>query len=113
VERETRVDDVLDDQDVAVSDRGIEVLQDPDDARGVGRRAVARHRHEVELAVDGQAPHQVGEEGDRALQDRDQQGRAALVVAADLGAELGDPPLQLVLRDEHLADRVLAHGRSL
>ena len=33
MEREPRVDDVLDDQDVAIGDRGVQVLEDPDDAR--------------------------------------------------------------------------------
>ena len=38
-------------------------------------------------------------------------GGASLVVAADLGAELGDPALQVLLGDEHLPDRVVGcHG---
>ena len=42
--------------------------------------------------------HQVGEEEHRALQDADHHQVAARVVAADLGAELGDPPLQVLAR---------------
>ena len=44
------VDDVLDDQDVAALDRRVEVLEDPHDAAGVGRRAVGGDGHEVDLA---------------------------------------------------------------
>src|SRR5581483_699839 len=58
-EGEARVDDVLDDEHVAALDVDVEVLQDPDDPRGVGRGAVARDRHEVDLARDGDRAHQV------------------------------------------------------
>ena len=75
-------------------DVDVEVLEDPDDARGVGRRAVARDRHEVDLARDRQVAHQVGHEEDRALEDADEQQVAAGVVGRDLGAELRDPPLE-------------------
>ena len=92
----------------------VEVLEDPHDARGVGRRAVAGDGHEVDLAGDVELAHQVGEEEDRALEHADQDQVAALVVAADLGAELGDAPLELLGRDEGLADRgVVPSGRSL
>src|SRR5512143_2193061 len=39
-ERAPRGDDVLDDQDVAPRDVGVEILENPDDARGLGPRAV-------------------------------------------------------------------------
>ena len=42
--------------------------------------------------------HQVGDEQDRALEHADHDQVAALVVAADLGAELGDAPLQVLGR---------------
>src|SRR5206468_7293762 len=57
-ERQPRVDDVLDHEDVAPFDVDVEVLEDPDDARGVGRGAVARDRHEVDLAGHGDRAHQ-------------------------------------------------------
>ena len=53
--------------------------------------------------------HQVGEEQHGALQHADHHQVAARVVAADLGAELGDPPLQVVGRDQDLADRGVVH----
>ena len=89
-EREPGVDDVLDDEHVPPRDVDLEVLEDPHDARRVGRRAVARDRHEVDLAGHGQLAHQVGDEEDRALEDADEQQIAALVVRRDLGAELDD-----------------------
>ena len=56
--------------------------------------AVARDRHEVDLARDGQVAHQVGHEEDGALEDADQQQVAARVVGGDLLAELGDARAQ-------------------
>ena len=103
-ERQPGVDDVLDDEDVPALDRHVEVLEDADDARGVDARAVARDGHEVDLARDVDPAHEVGHEEDGALEDADEQEVAAAVVVADLGAELGDPPLEGVLVDEDLRD---------
>ena len=49
--------------------------------------------------------HQVGDEEHGALEHADQHQVAALVVAADLRAELGDAALQVLAGDERLADR--------
>ena len=56
--------------------------------------------------------HQVGEEEHGALQHADHEQVAALVVPADLLAQLGDAPLQVLAGDQGLADRRVAHGRS-
>src|SRR5205823_2428692 len=88
VQGEPRVDDVLDDQDVLSLDRRVEVLQDPHHPGGIGQRAIAGHRHEVELAGQVDRAHQVGQEEDRSLQDPEQQDLTAAVVAADLGSQL-------------------------
>src|SRR5262245_28123291 len=70
-ERKPGVDDVLDDEDVAVLERDVEVLENADDARRVTRRSVAGDGHEVDLARNSQLAHQVGHEEDRALEDAD------------------------------------------
>ena len=89
------------------------MLHDPG---GVGRVAVARDGHEVDLAGHGQVPHQVGHEEDGALEHADQQQVAALVVGRDLGAELGHARGERLPVDQDLADRALelglAHARS-
>src|SRR5215211_1320325 len=72
-EREPRVDDVLHDEDVAVLERDVEVLEDADDPRRVARSPVAGDGHEVDLAGDRQLAHEVGHEEDRALEDADEQ----------------------------------------
>src|SRR5215212_2388851 len=46
---EAGVHDVFDDEHIAVLQVVIEVLEDAHDTRGLGGRAVGRHRHEVEL----------------------------------------------------------------
>src|SRR6266480_547924 len=103
-ERQAGVDDVLDHEHVAPLDVDVEILQDPDDSRGVGRCAVARDRHEVDLAGDRQLAHQVGHEEDGPLEDADQQQVAARVISGDLRAELGDPGAQRLFVDQDLAD---------
>src|SRR5262245_53636343 len=70
-EREPRVDDVFDDEDVPSLDRDVEVLEDAHDARRVDARAVARDGHEVDLARHLDPPHEVGHEEDGALENGD------------------------------------------
>src|SRR5207249_8706706 len=86
--------------------------EDADDAGGVRGVAVARDRHEIDLARNRQGPHQVGHEEDRALEHADEQQVAAFVVDRDLLAELGDAALQPLLVDQDLRDRVLELGRA-
>jgi hypothetical protein len=54
VERQARIDDVLDDQDVAARDLRVQVLEqaDPGVAAPVGTGRVARELDEVEAVVD-------------------------------------------------------------
>src|SRR5207237_8915121 len=101
------VDDVLDDEDMPPLDVDVQVLQDPDDAGRVRRGAVARDRHEIDLARDRELAHQVGHEEDGPLEDADQEQVAARVVDGDLGAELGYPGAQRLLVDQNFADRRL------
>src|SRR4051794_8649719 len=110
VEGEPGVDDVLDEEDVAALDRGVGVLEDPTDTRGIGGRAIARDRHEVDLARDRQLPHQVGHEQHRALEDADHQQVAAVVVAADVGPQLADSSLKVLGADQGLADSAAGHS---
>src|SRR6188472_3953688 len=66
-EGQAGVDDVLHHEHVAALDVDVEVFEDAHDPGGIGRVAVARDGHEVDLAGDGQVPHQVGHEEDRAF----------------------------------------------
>jgi hypothetical protein len=58
VERQARVDDVLDDQDVAAADLGVQILEQADAgmAAAVGAGRVARKLDEVEPVVDPERP---------------------------------------------------------
>ena len=75
VQREAAVDDVLDHQDVAALELGVEVLDDAHHARGLGGAAVGGHGHEVD--VDGQVdgPAQVAHEEHGPLEHGDEQRR--------------------------------------
>ena len=97
----------------AAFDRGVEVLEDPHHAGGIGLRAVAGDGHEVDLAGHADVAHQVGEEEHGALQHADHEEVAALVLLADLPPQLGDAPLQLLAGDQGLADRGLAHRAAV
>jgi hypothetical protein len=53
---------------------------------------------------DRQHAREIGDKDDRRLQRGNEDRLAALVVGGDLGAELGDPRLDLLLREVDLAD---------
>ena len=106
---EPGIDDVLDDQHVAALDRGVEVLEDPHHAAGVGGRAVGGHGHEVDLARDLDLAHEIGEEEHRALEHADEQQIAVGVLRADLLAQGAHALLEVVGLDEDLADLGVAH----
>jgi hypothetical protein len=92
VEREPRVDDVLDDEDVAARDLRVQVLEEADPGMPalVGAGGVARELDEVDAVVDPERAGQVGDEDDAGLERRDEQGLAAFVVTGDLAPQLAD-----------------------
>ena len=65
---------------------------------------VAGQLDEVDRVMDPDLARQVGEEDEARLQQRDQEQLAALVVAGDLGAQLAYPRLELLRREEDVAD---------
>ena len=97
VQRETRIDDVFDDNDVAALQRSVEVLEQPHLARALRGGAVARDRDEVER--DRPRRHgarEVGEEHEGALQHGDEVQRLAVgIVGVDLCGQLVDAALNL------------------
>jgi hypothetical protein len=107
VQGEARVDHVLDDQDVAVGELLVQVLQEPDPrvAARVGVGAVTRELDEVERVGDRDRPREVGDEDDARLERRDEQRLTALVVVGDLAAELADARGKLLAREVDLPDR--------
>jgi hypothetical protein len=92
VERQARVDDVLDDQDVAAGDLRVQILEQADAgmAAAIGAGRVARKFDEVDPMVDPERPGQVGDEDDAGFERRDEQRLTALVVTRDLAPELAD-----------------------
>ena len=63
--------------DVAIGEVEVEVLEDAHDAARARRRAVRRHRHEVELDRQVDRARQVAHEHERALEHADEQRRPA------------------------------------
>jgi hypothetical protein len=105
-QRQSRVDDVLDQQDVAAADLGVQVLQEPDPARAARLRlgAVAGELDEVERVRDRDRAREVGDEDERRLQRRDEQRLAAGVVPRDLASELADTRRDLGSGEVDLTD---------
>jgi hypothetical protein len=109
VEGEPGVDHVLDDEDVAVGDLAIEVLEQADAAvpAGVGTGRVGRELEEVETMLDRQRAREIGQEDEARLQRRDQQRFAVEVITRDVFAELADARLQLLAREVDVAETAL------
>jgi hypothetical protein len=106
VERQARVDHVLDDDDVAALDLAVQVLEEADPAvpAGLGVRPVAGELDEVERVRGGDAPRQVREEDVARLERRDEQRLPVGVVARDLGTELADARRELLRGEVDLTD---------
>ena len=96
-----RVDDVLDDDDVAAREVLVDAhhLLDLTCRRGA---LIGGQLDEGDLAGDGDAAHQVGREDEGAVEDGQQQRVAALEVVADLPAQLADAPEDVGLGDGRL-----------
>jgi hypothetical protein len=108
VEREARVDDVLDHEHVAVLDRGLEVLEQPDAAAA----AVGGELEEVELVWDLERAREVGQEDEARLQRRDENGVGVGVVQRDLGRQLANAAADLLTREVDLADATRRYDAS-
>ncbi len=106
VERQARVDHVLDDQDVPAGDLRVQILEQADAgmAAAVGAGRVARKLDEVEPMVNPEGPGQVGDEDDARLERRDEQRLFVLVVTGDLAPELADTRPQLPAREVDLPE---------
>ena len=64
-------------QDVEAFQVVVEVLQDAHDPARLGRGAVGRDRHEVELERQRDVPGEIGHHDERALEHADEQQRLA------------------------------------
>jgi hypothetical protein len=114
VQGEAGVDDVLDEQDVAVRDLGVQVLEEPDPrvAARVRVRSVARKLEEVDRVGDRDRAREVGEEDEARLQRGDEERLPTGVVAGDVAAELADTCGQLLPRQVDLADGARLYDAS-
>ena len=104
LEREARVEDILDDQHVATLDIDIEVLDDAHDTRGLDPVTVARNGHEIDIGGQLDLTHEVAHEDDGAAQDGDQHQVLALIIAGNLLAQASNDLLDLVLCEQNGLD---------
>src|SRR6266542_4135796 len=98
VDRPSRVDDVLDQQQVAAGERAVDHVRELDLA------TVAGGAHELQLGRDAEAAKEIGGEDGGALQDHDQDQRLVEVgvPGADLAAQLLDAAGDLAGGDHRL-----------
>jgi hypothetical protein len=108
IQGQAGVDHVLDDQDVAVRDLRVQVLQEPDPRVSARVRvgAVARQLDEIDPVGNRDRAGQIREEDGARLQRGDEQRLTPVVVTGDLAAELADARTQLLAREVDLADGV-------
>ena len=90
IERQARVDDVFDQDHVAVGDDEVEILDEADLAPPAESPVIAGEDDEIESVRNRYRPRQIGQEDERALEDRDEDGFSTGVVGGDLLAELAD-----------------------
>ncbi len=102
VERQTRVDDVLDEQHVTPFERRVDVLQEP--YASVLAVGVRRELDHVERVGDPKCPREVGEEHDARLQWRDEDRIEPVVRLGDLRTQLRDSGGDLRAREVDGAD---------
>ena len=97
MEREARIDDVFDDNDVSALQRDVEVLEQPHLARAFRGGAVARHGDEVERhGARRHRAREVGEKNEGALQHGHEVQRLAVgIVGVDLRGQFVDALLNL------------------
>ena len=98
-QRETRVDDVLDDHDIAPLDAAVEILEDLYLAGRLRARAVARDRHEIERGHSRELAREIGHEDKCALEDAHKVDAVGMI-ALDLLREGVDALLNVVGGDQ-------------
>ena len=107
------VNDILDDQDVAVGHVGtVEVDLHLDVAIGLGAVAVGIGADELHLADGVQLLGQVDGEHDGALQNADDDQVLVGVVTVDLLAEAGHDLIDLFLSDQEFLDNKFQHKKN-
>ena len=107
-EGDARVQNVLHDQHVLAGQVAVQVFDDLDQAAAGGvAAAVAGHDHEINAAGDAHRPHQVGHKDHGAFQDGNENKVFALIVPADLCAQLPHLGLELFFGDQNVLDIVM------
>jgi hypothetical protein len=104
VERQARVDHVLDDEDVTPRDREVEILDQANLGLAAEGAVIPCEDDEVESVGDLDRPREVGQEDERALENGDEDGLAAGVIGCDLCSQLVDPCLDLITGEIDLSD---------
>jgi hypothetical protein len=114
VQREPGVDDVLDEEDVAIADVCVEVFEQPDPTNPAELAPVVpRELHEVDPVHEGRRAGEIGQEDEAPLERADEERLAARVVLGDSTAELSDAHPDLLGGQVDLTDAVVGATLAL
>jgi hypothetical protein len=91
VERQARVDHVLDDEDVTPRYREVEILDQANLGLAAEGAVIPGEDDEVEGVGDLDRAREVGQEDERALENGDQDRLATGIIVRDLRSQLVDP----------------------
>lgn len=100
-ERQTRIDDVLNNQHVTVSNVGVQVFEDLHNTTRFCSSTVRRDGHPVHLCVEPEFPRQVSHHHNGTFENTNQQWWLVLIVSLNLACEFREPVEQFRLRVKH------------
>src|SRR5262249_10273912 len=106
-QRTTRIDDVLDEQNVLALQLGLGIVQKPDVSARLRRVAVTRRNEEVDLERPSDLPDQVAQKDKAALQEPEHEELALGIRRSDFVPELAHP-----LRDRGLVVHNATYGAT-
>lgn len=105
VQRQTGIDDVLDDDDVSIRDRRVEILEQSDAAVGTAR--IRGELDQVDPVQDRQRAREIGQEDRARLEGRDEERLKGLEIRREEPAELCDTGRDLLSGEVDLPDRAV------
>lgn len=101
LERESGIEDVLNEDDVLIAHGLIDIFIEPDFAARLLAAAVTGNTNEVEGGIELNLPCEIAEENGRAFEHADEDDRLSRIIAGNLSCHFGDTIADLITRDQY------------